>query len=127
MTDVGSPGVCIGSYRHAVADDVPEGHLVGGLVNGQQIVMARVDGELYALDGECTHQYIDLCNSRLKGETIVCHLHGSGFNVKTGAVVKGPATEPLRAHVAKVQGERILVGGEPACIRVTNTGLHDNG
>jgi nitrite reductase/ring-hydroxylating ferredoxin subunit len=35
----------------------------------------------------------------------MCQCHGSRFDITTGAVVRGPATEPLRRHeVHEVDG-----------------------
>ena len=37
----------------------------------------------------------------LTGTTIMCQCHGSRFDITRGAVINGPATEPL--HVYEVQ------------------------
>ncbi len=104
------------STRAATADEVLEGELVGVLVDGRQIVVGRVGGRLYAIDGVCTHQY-----------TVICHFHGSGFNIRTGAVVSPPASEPIASFPVSVEGGRLLIEGIPAQVRVGHTGLRDNG
>jgi nitrite reductase/ring-hydroxylating ferredoxin subunit len=115
------------STRPAAAAEVLEGELVGVLVDGRHVVVGRVSGRLYAIDGVCTHQYADLEHGTLSGETVTCHFHGSAFNIRTGKVVCPPASEPLASLPVSVEGGCILVDGIPAEVRVGYTGLHDNG
>ena len=115
------------STRPATADEVLEGGLVGVLVDGRQVVVGRVGGRLYAIDGACTHQYADLEHATLSGETVVCHFHGSGFDIRTGAVVCPPASEPIASFLVSVDGGCILVDGIAAQVSVGYTGLRDNG
>lgn len=39
------------------------------------------------------------------GSTVTCPLHGSQFNVRTGAVLRGPAKDPLKTYRVTVDGE----------------------
>ena len=56
-------------------------------------------GTFVALDTICTHLYIVPCN--VSGTSLVCPRHGSEFALSTGAVINGPAIQPLsRASVA---------------------------
>ena len=55
-------------------------------------------GVFVALDTVCTHLNIVPCN--LDGTKLVCPRHGSEFALSTGAVINGPAVQPLaRASV----------------------------
>ena len=72
-----------------------------------RISIARVDGRLYAFDDLCTcsDQPCPLSGGLLTGTTIMCQCHGSRFDITTGAVVNGPATEALnRYEVQEVEG-----------------------
>jgi len=40
---------------------------------------------------------------------VECPLHGSQFDVRTGAVVRSPARMPEPRHEVKVEGSEVLV------------------
>jgi nitrite reductase/ring-hydroxylating ferredoxin subunit len=65
-----------------------------------RISVARVGGSLYAFDDLCTcaEQACPLSAGLLTGTTVMCQCHGSRFDVTSGAVVDGPATEALQVY-----------------------------
>ena len=69
--------------------DVPSG---GGLVVGD-VVITRDGDTVHAFSATCTHQGC-IVSGVTDGE-IHCPCHGSAFDASTGAVVTGPATQPL--------------------------------
>ena len=73
------------------------------------ILLANVDGKLYAVDDMCTHEDSSLSLGCLKGELISCTLHGSRFNVRTGEPMEEPATQPLRRFPVRTRNDRIEV------------------
>ncbi len=46
-----------------------------------------------------------LSEGKLDGSTVTCPWHGAQFNVCTGAVLRGPAKEPLKTYDVVVDGE----------------------
>ena len=64
-----------------------------------RISIARID----AFDDLCTcsDEPCPLSGGLLIGTTVMCQCHGSRFDVTTGAVLNGPATEAL--HIYEVQ------------------------
>jgi nitrite reductase/ring-hydroxylating ferredoxin subunit len=73
-----------------------------------RVSFARVDGRLYAFGDLCTcgSEPCPLSGGLRTGSTIMCQCHGSRFDIKTGAVINGPATEPLIGYeVQEVDGE----------------------
>jgi nitrite reductase/ring-hydroxylating ferredoxin subunit len=105
------------SQRPVRPVDVAEGQLVGAMAGDRQIVLVRLGGRLHALDGECTHQYADLDRGTLDGEALVCPIHWSRFDVRTGAVLGPPATRPLACHIVTVTPDAIEVDGAVARFR----------
>jgi 3-phenylpropionate/trans-cinnamate dioxygenase ferredoxin component len=76
-----------------------------------RIAVARVDDRLYAFDDICTcaDEGCPLSGGLLAGTTIQCQCHGSQFDIATGAVVKGPATEALQMYEVQEAGDDIQV------------------
>ena len=73
-----------------------------------RIAVARVDDRLYAFDDICTcaDEGCPLSAGLLTGTTIQCQCHGSRFDIASGAVVRGPATQALTTYeVHQVDGD----------------------
>lgn len=86
-----------------------EGSMLAVDVKGEHILVARVGGEVFAVSGTCTHEEADLGNGFLVEDRVVCALHLSQFEVKTGRVLNPPATSPLKTFKIKIEGGEILV------------------
>ena len=72
-----------------------------------RVSIARVGDRLYAFADlcTCTDQPCPLSGGLLTGTTVMCQCHGSRFDIATGAVINGPATEPLNVYqVQDVEG-----------------------
>ena len=79
-------------------------------VDDEQIVLANLDGTVVAFTNVCTHAGCDLAEGQLEGEELECECHGSRFSVRTGAVLNGPAIEPLTLYSVRIEGDDLLVG-----------------
>ena len=79
-------------------------------VGHEQILLVNMDGTYYAVDGLCPHALASLNIGQISGEEIVCPVHGSSFNVKTGEVMSPPAGEGLTVYPVRVEGDDLLVG-----------------
>jgi 3-phenylpropionate/trans-cinnamate dioxygenase ferredoxin component len=89
-----------------IADDTVTPYYVGD--RKVRISVARIDGRLYAFNDLCTcgDQPCPLSGGLLVGRTVMCQCHGSHFDVTTGAVVDGPAIQPLTVHeVQELDGD----------------------
>ncbi|MEJ2344871.1 MAG: non-heme iron oxygenase ferredoxin subunit [Gammaproteobacteria bacterium] len=93
----------------AALDDIGPGKMQCVAVDGRRILLANVGGEILAADEFCTHEDASLCTGSLKGEYVKCPLHGSRFNLRTGAAMEEPAEEPLRTYPVRVEDGAILV------------------
>ena len=74
----------------------------------RRISVARVDDGLYAFDDLCTcaDRACPLSGGLLTGTTLMCQCHGSRFDIATGAVINGPATDALNVYeVHEVDGD----------------------
>jgi 3-phenylpropionate/trans-cinnamate dioxygenase ferredoxin component len=92
-------------------DDVPEGEMKSYTISERMIAIANVDGDLHAFDDVCTHQQCSLAEGELEGSTVECPCHGSQFDVTTGEVINGPASDPVDVFEVQTQdgGLQILI------------------
>ena len=95
--------------RVASAGDVPAGEMLIVEVEGEEIVLANVDGQVYAFGNGCTHRGGPLGEGLLEGDEVECPFHQGRFNVKTGEAVQEPPTEPIPTYEVQVDGDDIRV------------------
>jgi nitrite reductase/ring-hydroxylating ferredoxin subunit len=69
------------------------------------VAVFNVGGSFRATQNKCTHRQGPLSEGTLEGSTVTCPYHGAQFNVCTGAVLRGPAREPLTTYQVVVDGE----------------------
>ena len=95
-----------------MAEDVPPGDLLGVVTTrGERICIANCDGELLAVSNVCTHQDFEMSLGTIRpGCVIECAWHGAQFDVRTGDVIREPATEPLPVYHVRIANGEILVG-----------------
>jgi 3-phenylpropionate/trans-cinnamate dioxygenase ferredoxin component len=84
------------------SDAIPNGSVVPYYLGDRKlrISVARVDDRLHAFDDLCTcaTQACPLSGGLLTGTTLMCQCHGSRYDITTGAVIDGPATEALSSY-----------------------------
>jgi 3-phenylpropionate/trans-cinnamate dioxygenase ferredoxin component len=76
---------------------------------GQTYAIYRVDGDVYASEGLCTHEHVHLCDGLVMGHTIECPKHNGRFDIRDGKALCAPVCEKLRTYPAKVEAGRILI------------------
>ncbi len=97
-------------------NEVPTGTMKSYSAGGKQILIANIDGKLYAIGNVCTHAGGDLSKGKLEGKIVTCPRHGSKFDVTTGKCISGPKIGFLRlktkdetAYEVKVEENRIKI------------------
>ena len=95
--------------RVAGLADVPVGGALELSVSGQRVILTQpTAGTVVGYDATCTHQG---CTVRaVAGGPFACPCHGSQFDAATGAVLQGPAREPLARFGVTVSGADIVRG-----------------
>jgi len=83
-----------------------DGEAKSFMVRDQIIILAKWDGKIHALSGECTHDGNDLDGSTVADGQIECPRHGAKFDIMTGNVLRMPAVVGLhKFEVKEVNGE----------------------
>lgn len=83
--------------------DFREGELRSVTAEGRPLVVAMVDGRLYAMDGRCSHMGFDLSRNRPDGHMVTCKLHGAQFDIRTGERVRNASAHDLKAYPVVVE------------------------
>ena len=88
------------------SDELLPGEMKTGFdeVTGAPIVVFNLDGELYALEDQCTHEDFELSAGQLDARhgALTCVLHGAEFDVRDGRALCAPAYEPVAKFPVKV-------------------------
>src|SRR5688572_26407251 len=101
--------------------DIPERGPLAGRVGDQPLLLSRIDGDLYAVSGACTHYGAMLANGLADGATIRCPWHHACFDLRTGEALRAPAFAPLDRWQVEIEGGRAFVRRDigPAVTDVT--------
>jgi nitrite reductase/ring-hydroxylating ferredoxin subunit len=82
--------------------DLADGDLRGATAAGLVLVVARTGERYVTFETWCTHEECPLGDGWLEGEAIRCACHGSLFSLVDGAVLEGPALDPIAVAAASV-------------------------
>ena len=80
---------------------------------GRRVCIAKSGGEVFALSDVCSHADVALSEGDVEDGHIECWLHGSMFDLRTGAPTGLPATKPVPTFPVTVEGDDVLVQMEP--------------
>ncbi|CEI83060.1 ferredoxin [Oceanobacillus oncorhynchi subsp. incaldanensis] len=93
----------------AASDSVKEGEMIDIFLGKETVVLARVDGSVYAVDGICSHAYSEMVDGELEDHCLYCPLHFACFDIRDGSVLEGPAVTPLSVYDVMEQDGSIWI------------------
>jgi 3-phenylpropionate/trans-cinnamate dioxygenase ferredoxin subunit len=99
----------MGRHKVAKRSEIAPGTTRRVVVEGAEILICNVDGNLYAIEDVCTHDGGPLDQGELEGESVVCPRHGATFDVRTGDALTLPAVVPLMTFTVSVEGDDVYV------------------
>jgi nitrite reductase/ring-hydroxylating ferredoxin subunit len=116
MVDHGAFTAGPSKWTPVLADEeLADGAMRAVDVDGRQVLLARVDGMVTAIENACSHAGGPLCEGKMADGVVTCPWHGSQFRLSDGAVMSGPATFPqLQLQVRQRKGQIEIRGREPA-------------
>ena len=86
-----------------------EGQMMSCVAGGEELLIAHVDGQYYAVSNICSHGGQRLSGGRLAGYEVHCPLHRAAFDVRTGAALCAPAREGLKRYPVTLAGGKVNV------------------
>jgi 3-phenylpropionate/trans-cinnamate dioxygenase ferredoxin subunit len=95
--------------RACALADVEDGKALAVEVDGVELALVRNGDDVYAIFDECSHAAIALSEGDVEGCTLECWLHGSRFDIRTGAPLGLPATEPVPVYPVRLEADDVLV------------------
>ena len=90
-------------------DAVPVADVTAVTVNGHDIAIYEVEGEIHATANVCTHGAARMSDGFLEGREIECPLHQGKFDVCTGKALCAPLTEDIRVYPVRIENQRVMV------------------
>ena len=77
-------------------------------IEGEEIALWSVDGEIYAINNVCPHQHFSMLHQgSLAGIHLTCPMHGWTFSLADGRPVTGNGR--ARTYQVKVEGDDVFV------------------
>jgi nitrite reductase/ring-hydroxylating ferredoxin subunit len=78
-------------------------------IDGTQLLMVNIKGEIFACENECPHQGSPLAGGIIKeGPVLACPRHGYRFNLRTGECSDYPEYQ-LKVYPVKIDGDDVMV------------------
>ena len=90
-------------------DSLGQGEMFSFDHNEKKLLLANMNGKIFATDRTCTHAEADLSNGILTENGLTCPLHLSVFNMDDGTPQNPPAENPLQTYRTKMEDNNILI------------------
>lgn len=109
MTDAKDAG-SVRDFRSGVPfADLPDGGMVVGRVDADDVLLARRDNALFAVGAHCTHYHGPLVDGLMVDDTVRCPWHHACFSLRTGEAVRAPALDPIACWRVERVGDTVFV------------------
>jgi len=90
-------------------DDFPTKSMKKVSVHDEDVLVANMDGRIYAITDTCTHRGCSLSEGTIEGDEVVCPCHGGRFELRTGKVVAPPPKKDEASFEVQVRGSDVFV------------------
>jgi 3-phenylpropionate/trans-cinnamate dioxygenase ferredoxin subunit len=95
-------------------DEIAPGTALAVNIDGVDVALVHAeDDQIYAIHDECSHASVPLSEGEIDGSTLECWLHGSRFDLRTGAPTGLPATEPVPVYPVEIRDGFVFVSLTP--------------
>jgi 3-phenylpropionate/trans-cinnamate dioxygenase ferredoxin subunit len=104
----------MGATRVASLSELAQAEPTKVEVDGVPVCLVRLGDEVKAVHDTCSHQQWSLADGMVWDNGIECSLHGSTFDLSTGAPSSLPAMRPVPTFTTVVDGDDVLVDASTA-------------
>src|SRR5438094_1834273 len=90
-------------------DDLPDGGIVLGNVEAEEVILVRRGEEFFAVGEQCTHYHGPLAEGLIVDDTVRCPWHHACFSLRTGEAVRAPALSAVDCWSTQRQDGKVVV------------------
>jgi len=94
----------------AEPNEVPPGGRKSVVVDDLPALLIRVGDDYYCIEDTCTHDGQAMTEGPIADHEITCPRHGARFDIRTGAALCMPATEPVATFAVEVRDDGVYAG-----------------
>ncbi len=98
--------------RGVPEDQIPDGGMLEGQVDGEPVMLVRRGSRIYAVGARCTHYSGPLSQGLVVGDTVRCPWHHACFDIRTGRAIGGPALSPIACYQVDRRLDMVAVTGQ---------------
>jgi 3-phenylpropionate/trans-cinnamate dioxygenase ferredoxin subunit len=95
------------------ADEIAPGATRTADAGGHKLLLCRTGDAYFAVENKCSHTGALMTRGRLRGDCIVCPVHGARFQLRDGKHLTPPASSGLRTFKLRIEAGRIQVDPTP--------------
>lgn len=90
-------------------EELKEGIPTSVKVGKRNVLLARIEGNIYATGGRCPHYGAPLKDGVLIDHVLTCPWHNARFDVASGEMKSPPALDDIARYVTKVVDDKVFV------------------
>jgi apoptosis-inducing factor 3 len=90
-------------------DNLPDGHMLGGHVGDDAVLLARRGSDFFAIGANCSHYGGPLAEGLMVDDTVRCPWHHACFSLRTGEAEHPPALSPVACWAVEQRDGKLFV------------------
>ena len=91
-------------------NELPDGGRKSVIVDDLPALLIRIGDDYYCIEDTCTHDGQAMTDGPINDHEITCPRHSARFDIRTGAALCMPATEPVATFAVEVRDNGIYAG-----------------
>lgn len=89
--------------------DFPAGSMKKANLGDEELLVANIEGSIYAITDTCTHRGCSLSDGTMEDGEVICPCHGGRYDLRTGKVVAPPPMRDETSYAVRVDGSDVFV------------------